>query len=440
MKDLIRRILRESLTSTDIETYDEMNKFVVDNDIHNVKYFKQNFPNEYKLSNERDWLLKLAKENDFDDFGDKSRRKIYVFEWNNEEPKKVYVGLTHQPDVRYHQHLRKLVKNNPNPDQYFVLQSKFISDKEAQRLEGATVCDYKKKGYKIVNKKYSKSLGYCTKDLSDYWNLIDKAISSGTESIKSENSDLYDLIKKGRLSKIGAIPTPRIKNQEKETKKDIPKGGSQKYINIETGEVYRSLNNAAKELNIDQPTLYYNIKNKGNYNDIIFPFNFEEEPMVDMEIDSDYDEMNETKRFVKKIIEEQTENSEKKKGIDLAIKMLKKSYPYIIGWKYDEERPERSTYINIDIICDIEKTKEFYNSDLKWYYKKNPEDIKEDNYAYPFTILEIGEKMTGEEKFQEYRNFKNQLNEIYEMLPENLIILNKWNEPKEIEPDKYFFE
>jgi hypothetical protein len=26
------------------------------------------------------------------------------------------------------------------------------------------------------------------------------------------------------------------------------------------------------------------------------------------------------------------------------------------------------------------------------------------------------------------------------MLPENLIILNKWDEPKEIDPDKYFFE
>jgi hypothetical protein len=146
------------------------------------------------------------------------------------------------------------------------------------------------------------------------------------------------------------------------------------------------------------------------------------------------------KDLIKHILKEEIENSEKKKGIDLAIKMLKKSYPYIIGWKYNEEYPESPVHINIDIICDIEKTKEFYNSDLKWYYKKNPEDIKEDDYAYPFTILEIGEKMTGEEKFKEYRKFRKELNDIYEMLPENLIIFNKWNEPKEIDPDKYFFE
>jgi hypothetical protein len=145
------------------------------------------------------------------------------------------------------------------------------------------------------------------------------------------------------------------------------------------------------------------------------------------------------KDLIRRVIKEETENPAKK-GIDLAVKMLKKSYPYIIGWKYDEERFERGTYINIDFICDIEKTKEFYNSDLKWYYKKKPEEIKGDDYAYPFTILEIGEKMTGEEKFEEYRKFKKELNDIYEMLPENLIVLNKWGEPKDIDPDKYFFE
>ena len=48
--------------------------------------------------------------------------------------------------------------------------------------------------------------------------------------------------------------------------------------------------------------------------------------------------------------------------------------------------------------------------------------------------------MTGDEKFQEYRKFRKELNDIYEMLPENLIIFNKWGEPKEIDPDKYFFE
>jgi hypothetical protein len=438
MKDLIKRILRESSTSADIKTYDEMNKFVVDKDIHNTNFFKQNFRNEFDLSLKKDWLLRLAIENDFDDLGDKYKRKIYVFEWDNEEPKKVYVGLTNKPDRRYKEHMKNTITKNPNFDRFFVITSKFISDKEAQELEGTTVCNYLNRGYELVNKYHSKSLGYCTRDLTQYEDLLNKAKIEGVESIKNDDPVTYELIKKGRLDKIGVIRNRRQKEVETKPKNKVDRSKFQKYINIETGEVYRSLNNAAKELNIDQSTLYYNIKNKGNYNDIIFPFNFEEEPKVDMDLE--YDEMNETKRFIKKIIKEQIENSEKKKGIDLAIKMLKKSYPYIIGWRYNEEHPESPIYISIDIICDIEKTKEFYNSDLKWYYKKNPENIKEDDYAYPFTILEIGEKMTGEEKFQEYRKFRKELNEIYEMLPENLVILNKWNEPKEIDPDKYFFE
>jgi hypothetical protein len=48
--------------------------------------------------------------------------------------------------------------------------------------------------------------------------------------------------------------------------------------------------------------------------------------------------------------------------------------------------------------------------------------------------------MTSEEKFEEHRKFRKELNEIYEMLPENLVVLSRWGEPKEIEPDKYFFE
>jgi hypothetical protein len=439
MKDLIRRILRESSTSTDIETYDEMNKFVVDNDIHNVNFFKENFRNEFELSMKKDWLLRLAIENDFDDLGDKYKRKIYVFEWDNEEPKKVYVGLTNKPDRRYKEHMKNTITKNPNFDKFFVITSKFISDKEAQELEGTTVCNYLNRGYKLVNKYHSKSLGYCTRDLTQYEDLLNKAKIEGVESIKNDDPVTYELIKKGRLDKIGVIRNRRQREVETKPKNKVDRSKFQKYINIETGDVYRSLNDLVKKSGIDRKTLYDSIEENGNYNDIIFPFNYEEEPMGDMDIDLDYDEMNETKRFIKKIIKEQTENHEKK-GIDLAIKMLKKSYPYIIGWKYDEEHSERATYINIDIICDIEKTKEFYNSDLKWYYKKKAEEIKDDDYAYPFTILEIGEKMTGDEKFQEYRKFKKELNDIYEMLPENLIVLNKWGDPKEIDPDKYFFE
>ena len=57
---------------------------------------------------------------------------------------------------------------------------------------------------------------------------------------------------------------------------------------------------------------------------------------------------------------------------------MKKSYPYIVGWKYDEEQVESAVSIYIDIICDVEKTKEFFNSDLKEYYRRYEDELKKD--------------------------------------------------------------
>ena len=40
------------------------------------------------------------------------------------------------------------------------------------------------------------------------------------------------------------------------------------------------------------------------------------------------------KELIRHILKEETEGSDQNtKGIDLAIKLLKKSYPYIIGWE-----------------------------------------------------------------------------------------------------------
>lgn len=145
------------------------------------------------------------------------------------------------------------------------------------------------------------------------------------------------------------------------------------------------------------------------------------------------------KELIRHIIKEETEKSELyRKGIDLAIKLLKKSYPYIVGWNYDKDIP-KAYYLYINIICDIEKTKEFFNSELKSYYRKYPEDIKKRSNPYPFSILEISDSMDGDLKYEIYRKFRDELNDIYEMLPEKFIEFDKWGKPKTIDVDNYFF-
>jgi hypothetical protein len=143
------------------------------------------------------------------------------------------------------------------------------------------------------------------------------------------------------------------------------------------------------------------------------------------------------KELIRHILKEETEDSDlNTKGIDLAIKLLKKSYPYIIGWEINDER----TYtIYLNIICDIEKLKEFYNSDLKNYYLRHKDDLYKDILAYPHSVLKISETMDADEKYKEYSEMKQELNDIYQMLPDHLIIKDRHDDPKELDPDKFMY-
>ena len=144
------------------------------------------------------------------------------------------------------------------------------------------------------------------------------------------------------------------------------------------------------------------------------------------------------KELIRHILKEETEGSDPNtKGIDLAIKLLKKSYPYIIGWEINDDR----TYtIYLNIICDIEKLKEFYNSDLKTYYLRHEDDLYEDILAYAHSALKISETMDQDEKYKEYGEMKQELNDIYQMLPDHLIIKDRHDDPKELDPDKFMYK
>ena len=146
------------------------------------------------------------------------------------------------------------------------------------------------------------------------------------------------------------------------------------------------------------------------------------------------------KELIRHILKEETDDSKTlEKGIDITIKILKKTYPYIIGWKLISERPFD---IEIIIICDIEKLKEFYNSELKYYYKKNKDELSNSNndYPYPVSILNIKDEMTSDEMYESYKKLKQELNDFYEMLPEHLTAKDQFNDIKTLDPDRFMFK
>jgi hypothetical protein len=54
-------------------------------------------------------------------------------------------------------------------------------------------------------------------------------------------------------------------------------------------------------------------------------------------------------------------------------------------------------------------------------------------------VLEIGHEMTSDEKFEDYKKLSDKLNDIYEMLPDELVIKDRWKDAKILAVDKFTF-
>jgi hypothetical protein len=144
------------------------------------------------------------------------------------------------------------------------------------------------------------------------------------------------------------------------------------------------------------------------------------------------------RNLIRHILKEETYDSNNlEKGIGLAIKILKKTYPYIIGWKLIDDG---KFAIGITVICDIEKLKEFYNSDLSDHHKRNKNELSNEDYPYAVSILNIRNEMTSDEMFEDYKKLKQELNDIYEMLPEHLTAKDQFNDIKTLDPDRFIFK
>jgi hypothetical protein len=145
------------------------------------------------------------------------------------------------------------------------------------------------------------------------------------------------------------------------------------------------------------------------------------------------------KDIIRKILKEEIENIDQiKKGVDIAVKILKQTYPFIDGWFFDGYWNGNYT-ITIVTICDIKKVCEYFNSDLKDYYKTYNIDFEED-YPYPFSILEISDNMDGDEKWKIWKEYNNTLNDLYELIPEDLKMPDRGRDYKKLDADRFTFK
>ena len=148
------------------------------------------------------------------------------------------------------------------------------------------------------------------------------------------------------------------------------------------------------------------------------------------------------KQLIRKILKEETEPETEltdleKKGIDFVVKILKKNYPFVDSWKMIyKDRFE----LDLLITCDTKKLAEFYDSELKGYYKSNPQEIYGKEYPYPFSVLNLSNNIDSDEKWELYKDFNEHMNEIYKFIPDEMKIRDTYDDVIKLDAELFTFK
>lgn len=137
---------------------------------------------------------------------------------------------------------------------------------------------------------------------------------------------------------------------------------------------------------------------------------------------------------IKKILKEQVNNlSNIDKGVDVAVKLLSKEFPFIVGWEFSEPIYKWEYTLYVTLLVDLDKSKEYYGLDLNSFYGRYGIDILYDDdhstKPYPFSALDYEIKI--EDAYIEYKKIYDELKDIYGDLPNKFkMVRNEFHDDK----------
>ena len=161
------------------------------------------------------------------------------------------------------------------------------------------------------------------------------------------------------------------------------------------------------------------------------------------------------RNLIRKILKEELHNDEDMlhKGIDILISLLRKKYPFIVGWRPNhDDMYTKEWSIVIHLVVSASMVKEYYDMDYKSYYINYPEALEEEvftgerDYAYPVSLFDY--ESVGFEPYENNREISSFAEEMYELIPEEYKakedrVYKYSNEPyihiKDIRIDSYYF-
>ena len=131
------------------------------------------------------------------------------------------------------------------------------------------------------------------------------------------------------------------------------------------------------------------------------------------------------RNLIRKILKEELHNDEDmiNKGIDILISLLRKKYPFIVGWRPNhDDMYTKEWSIVIHLVVSASMVKEYYDMDYKSYYINYPEALEEEvftgerDYAYPVSLFDY--ESAGFEPYENNREISSFAEEMYELIPE----------------------
>lgn len=117
------------------------------------------------------------------------------------------------------------------------------------------------------------------------------------------------------------------------------------------------------------------------------------------------------------------------RGIDLVVKSMSKKYPYVKGWKFDEEYDRWPTTLYIDIFVNWKEYGEVNGYRFRNYYEKNYDNTSSLlKSPAPYVFFDLDEFNKEEREifinkgYEDTKKFKTTLMSLYEKLPDEFLI------------------
>jgi hypothetical protein len=123
----------------------------------------------------------------------------------------------------------------------------------------------------------------------------------------------------------------------------------------------------------------------------------------------------------------------KRKGIEMAVKGLSKTYPFVKGYKDDESIDQYESAHYIDLIIDLDKLSEYMGVEVNPFWKEHASDPQYQKIYAIWSYLRFPDEKEYEGNISKHpgyilgQDITHLINTIYDFLPEQYKLYYKSN-------------